>query len=137
MIGYGMVSSTILGSAFGAGSSCLHRVQVYIHPLYIDPPVKMKYRLLRSIQTKAPNTGFVLSTGLVNNSLISTRFWKFMLDRYAIGNFRVAVLITQMKLSQCFHNSSSAGPDANYESEQTILSVSAHGIPSSFSTIVP
>ena len=137
MIGCGMVSSTILGSAFGAGSSCLHRVRVYGRPFSIDPPVKMKYRLFQSVQKKAPNTGFVLSTGLVNNPLISLRFWNYMLDRYAIRNFRVSVLITSMKRSPCFHNYSAACTDGKYESAQTILSVLAHSITSSFSTFVP
>ena len=137
MIGCGMVSSTILGSEFGAGSSCLHRVRVYVHPFYITPPVEMKYRLLRSTQTKIPSTGFVLSTGLVNNPLISTRFWNFMLYRQAIRNFRIAVLITPMKWSPCFHNSSASGTDAEYESSQTILSVLAHGITSYLRTLVP
>ena len=97
----------------------------------------MKYRLFLYIQTKAPNTGFVLSTGLVNNPIISPRFWNYMLDRYAIGNFRVTVLITPMKWSSCVHNYSSAGTDAKYESAQTILLVLAHGITSSFSNFVP
>ena len=60
-----------------------------------------------------------------------------MLDRYAIGNFCVAVLITLMKRSSCFHNYSAAGTDAKYESAQTIRSVLAHGITSSFSTFAP
>ena len=127
-----MVSSTILGPAFGSGSSCFHHMQVYGHPFSINTPVKMKYRLFRSIQTKAPNTGFVLSTGLFNNPLMSPRFWNYMLYRYTIVNFRVAVLIMPMKRIPCFHNSSVAGTDANYQSTQTILSVLAHGITRSY-----
>ena len=137
MICCGVVSSTILGSTFGAGSYCLHHVRVYGRPFSVKPPVKIKYRLFRSIQTKAPNTRFVLSTGLVNNPLISSRFWSSMLDRYAIINFRVAVLITPMKRIPCFHYYSSAGTDTKYESEQTILSVLAYDITSYFSTFVP
>ena len=137
MIFCGVVSSTILGSAFGSGSSCLHRVRVYNRPFSIDPPLKMKYRLSRSMQTKAPNTGFVLSTSLVNNPLISHQFWNSMLDRYDIVNFRIAVLITPMKRSPCFHNSSATGTDVKYESAKNILSVLAHGITSYFRTFVP
>ena len=132
-----MFISTILGSTFGAGSYCLHRVRVYIRLFSIYHPVNMKYRLFRFIQTIAPNTGFFLSTVLVNNSLISTRFWNSMLDRYAIRNLRAAVLIMSMKRSPCFHNSSAAGTDAKYESTQTIMSVLADGITSFFSTFVP
>ena len=86
---------------------------------------------------KAPNTGFVLFTGLVKNSLISPRFWNSMLGRYTIINFRGSFLITTMNRSWCFHNSSKAGTAAKYESAQTILSVLAHGITSSFSNFVP
>ena len=97
----------------------------------------MKYRLFRSIQTKAPNTVFVLSTGLFNNPLIYPQFWNSMLDRYAIRNFRLAVLIMPMKQIPCFHNSASAGTDAKYESTQTILPVLSHGSTSYFITFVP
>ena len=86
---------------------------------------------------KTPNTGFVLSTGLVKNPHISYRFWNSMLDRYAIRNFRVSVLITSMKWSPYFHNYSAEGTDAKYKSTQMILSVLSHGITSSFSTFVP
>ena len=131
-----MVRSTVLGPEFGAGSCFLHHVRVYGLPLSIEPPVKMKYHLFRYIQTKAPNIGFVLSTSLVNNQLIYSRSWNSMLDRYAIGNCRVAVLITPMKRSPYFHNYSAAVTDAKYESAQTILSVLSHGITSYFSTFV-
>ena len=137
MIGCGMVSSTILGSTFGAGSYCLHHVRVYGRPFSIDPSVKMNYRLFRSIQTKAPNTGFVLSTGLVNNPLISPRFWNSMLGRYGIRNCHVAVLLTPINWNPFFQNYSAAGTDAKYESTQTILSVLAHCITSYFRTFVP
>ena len=63
---------------------------------------------------KSPNIGFVLSTGLVNNPFISPQFCNSVLDRYTIGNFRVAVLIMTMKQGTCFHNSSAAGTDAKY-----------------------
>ena len=118
MIGCGMFSSTILESAFGEGFSCLHRVRVYGRPFSIDPSVKMKYRLFRSIQTKAPNAGFILSTGLFKNPLISTRLWNYMLDRHAIGNFRVDILTTPMKRSSCFQSSSAAGTAYSYWSCQ-------------------
>ena len=88
-------------------------------------------------QNKSPNTGFVLSILLVNNPLISPRLWNYMLDRYAIGNFRVAVLITPMKQSPFFNNYSASGTDAKYESAQMILSVLAHGITISFNSFVP
>ena len=94
----------------------------------------MKYRMFRSIQTKSPNTGFVLSTGLVNNPLISLQLWKSMLDRYAIGNLRVSVLITTMKWIPCFHNYSAEGTDKKYESAKMILYVLAHVSTSFFST---
>ena len=137
MIVCGIISSTILSSAFGAVSYCHHLMRVYVCPFSIKPPVKMKYRLFRSIQTKAPNTGFVLSTGLSNNLLISPQFWNYMLDRYAIRNFRVAVLITPMKWSPYLQNYSVAVTDAKYESAQTILSLLAHSITSSFRAFVP
>ena len=97
----------------------------------------MKYRLLRSIQITAPNTGFVLSTGLVKNPLISPQFWNYMLDRYSIRTFRVAVLITPTKQSPWFHNSSAAGTDTKYGYVQTILSVLAHGSTKYFRNFVP
>ena len=137
MIGCGMVSPTILGSAFGPGSSCLHLMRVYSCHLSINPPVKMKYCLLLSIPKKSPNIGFVLSTGLVNNPLISTQLWNYMLDRYVIRNRHVVVLITPIKHSSYFHNSSAAGTDTKYESNQTILSVLVNGITSSFRNFVP
>ena len=71
------------------------------------------------------------------NPLISPQLWNYMLNRYIIRNFRVAVLIIPMKRSPCFHNSSSAGTDEKYESAQTILSVLSHGIISSFRNFVP
>ena len=125
-----------IGICIGSGSSCLHIMQVYGRPFSIDPPVKMKYRLFRSIKTNSPNTRFVLFIGLVNNPFIYPRFCNYMLDRYAIGNFRVAVLITPMKWVTCIHNYSSAGNDAKYESAQTILSMLSHGSTSYFSTVV-
>ena len=45
-----MARSTTPGSAFGAGSSCLHCMWVYSCPLSIDPPVKTNYRLFLSIK---------------------------------------------------------------------------------------
>ena len=137
MIGCVVVSSTLSGSAFGIGSSCLHHMRVCGRPFAINPPVKMKYCLFRSIQKKSPNTVFVLSTYLVNNPLISPRFWNSMLDRYNIGNYRVDVLITPMKQSPRFHDSSAAGTYAKYESAQTILSVLAHGITNFFCNFLP
>ena len=131
-----MVGSNISSSAFGEGSSSFQRMRVYGRPFSIYPPVKMNYCLFRSIQTKAPNTGFALSTGVVNNPLIPPRFWNSMLDRYATKNFRVAVLITPTNQSPCLHNSA-ADNDAKYEHAQTILSVLSHGITSSFSTFLP
>ena len=59
-----------------------------------------------------------------------------MLDRYAIVNCLVAVLITPMKRSPCVQNSPAAVTDAKYESMQTIMSVLAYGITTSFSTFV-
>ena len=137
MIGCGMISSTILGSQFGSGSSCLHCVRVYGRTFSIDPPVKIKYLLFRSIQIKSPNTGFVLSTGLVKNPFISPLLWNYMLDRYAIENCRISVLIIPMNRNPCFHNTLSAVTDTKYESAQTILSVLSHGITTSFSTFLP
>ena len=137
VIGCGMVSSTILVSAFGARPYFLHCMRVYVRPFSVEPPVKMKYRLFQSTQNKTTNTSFVLSIGLVDNSLIFFQFWNSMLNRYAIRNFRVAVLISPMKLSPCFHNSPVVGTDAKYGSAQMILSVLAHGIKSSFRTFVP
>ena len=137
MIGCGMASSTILGSTFGAGSYRLHRVRVYSRPFSVDPPVKINDRLFRSIHKKSPNTGFVLSNGLVNNPLISPRFWNSTLGRYGIRNCHVSVLIMLMKWSPLFCNYSAAGTDAKYDYEQTILSVLAHGVTSPFSTFVP
>ena len=87
VIGCGMVCLTILGSLFGVGSSCLHHMLVYGRPFSIDLTVTTKYCLLWSIKKKLPNTGFVLFTGLVNNPLISPRFYNSVLDRYSIGKF--------------------------------------------------
>ena len=131
-----MSRSTILGSVFGVGSSFLHFMRVYGRPFSVNTQVKMNYHLSQSVQTKAPNTFSVLSIGLVNNPLISPQFCNSVLDRYDIINFRVAVLIAPLKWSPWFHNYSSAGTDAKYESEQTILSVISHGSTSSFSTCV-
>ena len=86
---------------------------------------------------EAPSTRFVHSTGLVNNPLISPRFWNSMVDRYAIVNWCVDVLMTPIKQSPRFQNSSASGTDAKYESAQPILSMIAHGITSSFNTFVP
>ena len=97
----------------------------------------MKYLQLRSIQKNSPNTGFVLSTGLVNNPLISPQLWDHMLDSNTIGNFRVSVLMTPMKRIPCFHNYSETGTDAKYESAKMIMSVLVHESTSSFSTFVP
>ena len=80
------------------GKVPLTSMLVYSRPFSIKPPVKMKYRLFRSIQKKAPNTRFVLSTGLVNNPLIYCQLCISMLDSYAIGNWRVSVLITPMNI---------------------------------------
>ena len=106
-----MVSSTILGSAFGAGYSCFRCVRAYGCPFSINPPAIVKYHLFLSIQIEAPNISFVLSTGLVNNPLIFPRFWNSMLDRYTIENCRVSVLINPIERSPCFHNSSSVYAD--------------------------
>ena len=137
MIGCGIFSSTILGSEFGGGvllpPSCVSVRPPFLH----QSPSKNEVPPVLIHPKKAPNTGFFLSIVLVNNPLISPRFWNSMVDRYAIGNFRIYVLITPMKRSPCFHNYSAAGTDAKYESAQTILSVLAHGITSSFSTFVP
>ena len=132
-----MVSSTILGSAFGKVSSCLHHMRVHSRPFSIDSPVQIKRQLFQPIQKKCPQTGFVLSTGIVNNPLIYPRLYNPMLYRYSIGNFRVAVLITPMKRSPCLRNSSAADTDSKYESAQTILFVLAHVRISSFRIVVP
>ena len=86
---------------------------------------------------KSPNTGFILSTILFKNPLISFWFCYPMLDRYAIGNFHVAVLITPMKRSQLFYNSLAASTNAKYESVETILSMLAYGSTSSFRKFLP
>ena len=112
-------------------------MRVYGRSFSVDPPLKIKYRMFRSIKNKSTNTGFVLFTGLVKNPLISPQFWNSMLDRYDIGDFRVSVLIIPMKQIQCFHNPSAADTDAECESAQKILSVVAHVIKSPFSTFVP
>ena len=114
----------------------LHCMQMYNHPFSIDPTVKIKYRLFRSIQ-KICNTDFVMYTGLVNNPLISPWFWNSILDRYAIGDFHVSVLITPIKQSPHFHNVTTAVTDAKYESAQMILYVLSHGRTSSFSNFLP
>ena len=132
-----MVISTILLYAFGAGSYCFHCMWVYSLLFSMDPPVKMKYRLSWSIQNKSPNTGFVLCTLLVNNPLISPWFCNYMLDRYSIWNYRVAVLIMPMKRIPCFHNSSAAGTEAKYDSVQTIIFMLANGSTNYLSTLVP
>ena len=128
-----MVCSTILVSAFGAGSYCRHCMRVYRRPFSFDPPFKMKYRLFQCIQTKTPNICFFLSTGVFNFPLVSSWFWNYMLDRYTIRNFCVGVFITPMKRSPCFHDSSTAITDVKYESVQTILSVLSHGSTGYFS----
>ena len=129
----------------------INHIGICIWGRFLLPPLRASVRppfLHRSISKnevppvpidikKSSNTGFVLSNGLVNNPLISTRFWNSVLDRYTIGTFRVAVLITTMQRSPCFQNSSAAGTDAKYESAQTILFVLAYGITSSFSAFIP
>ena len=87
-------------------------------PFLHKSPVKTKYCLFRSIQTKSLNSGFVLSTSIVKNPLISPRFCNSMVDRYAIINFRVAILIKPMKQGSCFHNSLEAGNAYLYRSFQ-------------------
>ena len=131
-----MVISTILGYVFRAGSSCFHHMQVYRGPFSVNTPVKIKGRLFQSIN-KSPNTSFALSTGLVNNPIISPQLYNYMLDRYTIRNFRVAILITKLKRIPCFRNYSVADNDAKYESTKTILFVLAHLRTISFSTFVP
>ena len=132
-----MVISTILLYAFGAGSYFFHCMRVYGLLFSIDPPVKMKYRLSWSIQKKSPNTGFFLSTVLVKNPLISPWFCNYMLDRYAIRNYRVAVLIMPMKRIPCFHNSSASGTEAKYDSVQTTIFMLANVSTNYLSTLVP
>ena len=126
-----------IGVCIWGRSSFLHRMRLYGRHLSTNSPVKMRYHLFQSIQTKSPNTSFVLYTGLVKNPLISPRFWNSVLDKYAIGNFCFAILITPIKMIPCFHNYLSAGTDTKYESVKTILSVLAHGIKSSFIPFLP
>ena len=137
VIGFGVFILTILGSAFREGNSLLHHMRVYARPFSIKYPVKVKYRLYQSTPQKSPNTGFILSTGLVNNPLVPTQFYNSMLYRYSIRNCGISVLINPMKWKPCFHNYLAAGTDAKYESAQNILSMSAHGITIPFSTCVP
>ena len=65
------------------------------------------------------------------------QFWNSISNRHGIGNFCVAVLITPMKRTPCFHNYSASVTDEKYESAQIIMSVLAYGITSYFSTFVP
>ena len=120
------------------GRVLLHPSHTSVQTPFIHrSPLQMRYHLFRSIQTKSPNIGFVLSTSLFNNPPVFTRFFNSVSDRYAIVNCRVSVLIIPMKRSPCFHKYSAVCNDENYESAQTILYVLYHGITISFSTFVP
>ena len=132
-----MVRLTILGSESGAGSSCLHHMQLCGRPFSVDTQVKINYCLFQCIQKQYPNTRFFLSTGKVNNPLIFPWFYNSMLDKYDIGNCRVSVLITPMGQSPFFYDYVVAGTDAKYASAQTIIFMLAHVSTISFSTFVP